>query len=60
MVDGITGSATPQLSVQRMQLLTVIVGLDPAIHETVPRTMTVFICLLRLIMDAQVKPAHDG
>ncbi|HET8972959.1 MAG TPA: hypothetical protein VFN63_06705 [Pseudolabrys sp.] len=60
MVDGITDSPTRQLSVQRMQPLTVIAGLDPAIHKAVPRTMTVFICLLRLIMDARVKPAHDG
>jgi len=38
----------------------VIAGLDPAIHENVPRMPFLRVSSRRHLMDARVKPAHDG
>jgi hypothetical protein len=37
----------------------VIAGPDPAIHEATPHRQALRPFLLRVIMDARVKPAHD-
>jgi hypothetical protein len=37
----------------------VIAGLDPAIHEAMPRAQPQGNTARNLIMDARVKPAHD-
>jgi hypothetical protein len=39
--------------------LCVIAGLDPAMHDAPLQAQSVLSCLLHLIMDARVMPAHD-
>jgi hypothetical protein len=38
----------------------VVAGLDPATHDEAPRATSVLFELLRGLMDARVKPAHDA
>jgi hypothetical protein len=37
----------------------VVPGLDPGIHEALPRSMTLRLCSQNLTMDCRVRPGND-